>query len=299
MTDDPTARPPEEKKPRRRLLWWIVGVFALLMAANALLADLDLSGENRIALVRIEGVILDAKDTVADLKRFGDSSSVKAIVLRIDSPGGGVVPSQEIHDAVQRVRTKQNKTVVASMGTVAASGGYYIAAAADRIVANPGTLTGSIGVIMELVNLEGLLQKVGVESVVVKSGHYKDIGSPFRKMGADDRRILQAVMDDVHNQFIEAVAKGRSLDVAAVRRLADGRIFTGRQALDARLVDELGDLDAAVRLAAGLVGIEGEPRVVEPKKRFSIREFIESRIQGLMPRFDFQPGIRLKYLMAF
>jgi protease-4 len=298
MTDDSTIRPPDEKRPRRRLLWWVVGALLLVVAANTLLADLDLSGENRIALIRIEGVILDAKDTVAELKRFGDSSSVKAIVLRIDSPGGGVVPSQEIHDAVERVRTKQNKTVVASMGTVAASGGYYIAAAADRIVANPGTLTGSIGVIMELVNLEGLLQKVGVESVVIKSGHYKDIGSPFRKMGADDRRILQGVMDDVHNQFIEAVAKGRSLDVAAVRTLADGRIFTGRQALDAQLVDELGDLEAAVRLAADLVGIEGEPKVVEPKKRFSIREFLESRVPNLVPQLDFQPGIRLKYLMA-
>jgi protease-4 len=298
MTDDSTIRPPDEKRPRRRLLWWVVGALLLVVAANTLLADLDLSGENRIALIRIEGVILDAKDTVAELKRFGDSSSVKAIVLRIDSPGGGVVPSQEIHDAVERVRTKQNKTVVASMGTVAASGGYYIAAAADRIVANPGTLTGSIGVIMELVNLEGLLQKVGVESVVIKSGHYKDIGSPFRKMGVDDRRILQGVMDDVHNQFIEAVAKGRSLDVAAVRTLADGRIFTGRQALDAQLVDELGDLEAAVRLAADLVGIEGEPKVVEPKKRFSIREFLESRVPNLVPQLDFQPGIRLKYLMA-
>lgn len=299
MTDDIAARSPEEKKPRRHLVWWIVGVCALVVAANTLLADLDFSGENRIALIRIEGVILDAKDTVADLKRFADSSSVKAIVLRIDSPGGGVVPSQEIHDAVERVRTKQNKPVVASMGTVAASGGYYIAAAADRIVANPGTLTGSIGVIMELVNLEGLLEKVGVESVVVKSGQYKDVGSPFRKMGADDRRILQAVLDDVHSQFVEAVANGRSLDVATVRKLADGRIFTGRQALEAGLVDKLGDLDDAVRLAAELVGIEGEPRVVEPKKRFSIRELIESRLRGLMPRFDFQPGIRLKYLMAF
>jgi protease-4 len=259
----------------------------LLLVANALLFDVDVPGEDRIGLIRVEGVILDAKDTVADLKRFGDSSSVKAIVLRIDSPGGGVVPSQEIHDAVQRVRSKHKKTVVASMGTVAASGGYYIAAAADRIIANPGTLTGSIGVIMELVNLEGLLKKVGVEGIVVKSGHYKDIGSPFRKMGPDDRRILQAV------------AEGRSLDVAAVRKLADGRIFTGRQAVNAKLVDELGDLDDAVRIAADLVGIEGEPTVVEPKKRFSIKEIIEGRMQGLLPTFDFQTGIRLKYLMAF
>jgi protease IV len=303
MTDESTiqtpGQPPREKKPKRRLLWWALGGIALLIAANALLPDLDVPGEDRVGLIRVEGVILDAKDTVADLKRFGDSSSIKAIVLRIDSPGGGVVPSQEIHDAVQRVRNKQNKTVVASMGTVAASGGYYIAAAADRIIANPGTLTGSIGVIMELVNLEGLLKKVGVEGVVVKSGHYKDIGSPFRKMGVDDRRILQSVMDDVHNQFIEAVAEGRSLDVTVVRTLADGRIFTGRQAVDAKLVDELGDLDDAVRIAADMVGIKGEPTLVEPKKRFSIKEIIESRVQGLFPRFDLQTGIQLKYLMAF
>jgi protease-4 len=299
MTDDSTMPPPREKKRWRRFFWLALAGVMLLLVANALLSDIDVPGEDRIALVRVEGVILDAKDTVAELKRFGDSSSVKAIVLRIDSPGGGVVPSQEIHDAVQRVRSKHKKTVVASMGTVAASGGYYIAAAADRIIANPGTLTGSIGVIMELVNLEGLLKKVGVEGIVVKSGHYKDIGSPFRKMGPDDRRILQSVMDDVHNQFIEAVAEGRSLDVAAVRKLADGRIFTGRQAVDAKLVDELGDLDDAVRIAADMVGIEGEPTVVEPKKRFSIREIIESRVQGLLPTFDLQTGIQLKYLMAF
>jgi protease IV len=299
MTDDATMQSPRGKRRWWRFFWLALAGVMLLLMANALLSDMDVPGEDRIALVRIEGVILDAKDTVAELKRFGDSSSVKAIVLRIDSPGGGVVPSQEIHDAVQRVRSRQKKTVVASMGTVAASGGYYIAAAADRIIANPGTLTGSIGVIMELVNLEGLLKKVGVEGVVVKSGHYKDIGSPFRKMEPEDRRILQSVMDDVHNQFIEAVAEGRSLDVTAVRKLADGRIFTGRQAVDAKLVDELGDLDDAVRIAADLVGIEGEPTLVEPKKRFSIKEILESRMQGLLPTFDFQTGIRLKYLMAF
>ena len=299
MADDSVTQAPPQKTRWRRIFWLAVAGVALLVVASALLPDLDVPGEDRIGLIRVEGVILDAKDTVADLKRFGDSSSIKAIVLRIDSPGGGVVPSQEIHDAVQRVRNKQNKTVVASMGTVAASGGYYIAAAADRIIANPGTLTGSIGVIMELVNLEGLLKKVGVEGVVVKSGHYKDIGSPFRKMGTDDRRILQAVMDDVHDQFIEAVAEGRSLDIAAVRTLADGRIFTGRQAVEAKLVDELGDLDDAVRIAADMVGIEGEPTLVEPKKRFSIKEIIESRVRGLLPTFDFQTGIQLKYLMAF
>lgn len=298
MTDDVTTTPPA-KKPRRRLLWWALGGLVLLLVGNALFSDLDMPGEDRIGLVRVEGVILDSKDTVSELKRFGDSSSIKAIVLRIDSPGGGVVPSQEIHDAVQRVRTKQNKTVVASMGTVAASGGYYIAAAADRIVANPGTLTGSIGVIMEMVNLEGLLHKVGVEGVVIKSGRYKDVGSPFRKMNPEERRILQSVMDDVHEQFIEAVAEGRSLGVKDVRPLADGRIFTGRQAVDTKLVDELGDLDDAIRIAAEMVGIEGEPAVVNPKKRFSIRDIIDSSVQGLLPKLDMRPGIQLKYLMAF
>jgi protease-4 len=281
------------------ILWSLLAGLLVVFLATALWPDLDISGEDRIALIRVEGVILDAQQTVSDLKKFGESPSVKAIVLRIDSPGGGVVPSQEIHDAVLRVRNKQNKAVVASMGTVAASGGYYIAAATDRIMANPGTLTGSIGVIMELANLEGLLKKIGVENVVVKSGRHKDIGSPFRKMSDEDRRILQSVMDDVHTQFIEAVAEGRSLDVSDVRPLADGRIFTGRQAKEIKLVDELGDLDDAIRLAADLGGIEGEPKVVEPRKRFSVRELIESRLFGTLPRFDFQTGVSLKYLMAF
>lgn len=283
----------------RVILWVLLAGVLLACLATTLLPDLDLSGEDRIALIRVEGVILDAQQTVGDLKKFGDSPSVKAIVLRIDSPGGGVVPSQEIHDAVKRVRNKNNKAVIASMGTVAASGGYYIAAATDRIIANPGTLTGSIGVIMELANLEGLLKKIGVETVVVKSGRYKDIGSPFRKMNVEDRRILQSVMDDVHTQFIEAVAEGRSLDVTDVQPLADGRIFTGRQAKDAKLVDELGDLDDAIRLAADLAGIEGEPKVVEPRKRFSLWELIESRLLSTLPRLDFQTGVSLKYLMVF
>jgi protease-4 len=196
------------------------------------------------------------------------------------------------------VRHKNNKTVIASMGTVAASGGYYIAAATDRIIANPGTLTGSIGVIMELANVEGLLKKIGVENVVVKSGSHKDIGSPFRSMSIEDRRILQSVMDDVHRQFIEAVAEGRSLTVTEVQPLADGRIFTGRQAKDAKLVDELGDLNDAIKLAADLTGLEGEPKVVEPRKRFSIRDLVESRL-GPLPRLRFETGVSLNYLMAF
>jgi protease IV len=283
-----------------RILRWVFGGgILLLVLVNLFFPDLDLSTEDRIALVRIEGVILDSQTTVGDLKRFGDNPSIKAIVLRIDSPGGGVVPSQEIYDAVQRVRNKSNKAVIASMGTVAASGGYYIAAATDRILANPGTLTGSIGVIMEMANIEGLLKKIGVEGVVVKSGRYKDVGSPLRRMSDEEQALLQSVMDDVHKQFIEAVAAGRSLEVADVKALADGRIFTGRQAKDAKLVDELGNLEDAIQLAAEMAGIEGEPKVVEPRRRFSVRELLESRLSNLFPKLDFHTGVSLKYLMAY
>lgn len=298
MADDqPTERSPK-RSLLRKILWVVGGVLGLLFLVNILLPDLDFSGEDRIALIRIEGVILDAQETLGELKKFSENPSVKAIVLRIDSPGGGVVPSQEIYDAVRRVRTKSNKAVIASMGSVAASGGYYIAAATDRIVANPGTLTGSIGVIMEMANFEGLLQKIGVEGVVVKSGKYKDVGSPLRKMSDEERGLLQTVMDDVHKQFIEAVAEGRSLEVSEVQALADGRIFTGRQAKAAKLVDELGNLDDAIQLAADVVGIEGEPKVIEQRRRFSIRELLESKLSSVLPKFDFHSGVNLKYLMA-
>lgn len=299
MADDqPTERSPK-RSLLRKILWVVGGGLGLLFLVNILLPDLDFSGEDRIALIRIEGVILDAQETLGELKKFSDNPTVKAIVLRIDSPGGGVVPSQEIYDAVRRVRTKSNKAVIASMGSVAASGGYYIAAATDRIVANPGTLTGSIGVIMEMANVEGLLQKIGVEGVVVKSGKYKDVGSPLRKMSDEERGLLQAVMDDVHKQFIEAVAEGRSLEVPEVQALADGRIFTGRQAKAAKLVDELGNLDDAIQLAADVVGIEGEPKVIEQRRRFSIRELLESKLSSVLPKFDFHSGVNLKYLMAY
>jgi protease-4 len=298
MTDDTSGKPAKRSLFRRILLVLGIGI-GLLLLVSILFPDIDLSMEDRVALIRVEGVILDAHSTVAELKRFGENPSIKAIVLRIDSPGGGVVPSQEIYDAVQRVRNKNNKAVIASMGTVAASGGYYIAAATDRIIANPGTLTGSIGVIMETANVEGLLKKIGVEGIVIKSGKFKDVGSPLRKMTEEEQALLQSVMDDVHKQFIDAVAEGRALEVSTVQALADGRIFTGRQAKEAKLVDELGNLDDAIQLAAELAGIEGEPKVVEPRRRFSLRDLIESRLSVLFPKLDFYSGVSLKYLMAF
>ena len=300
MPDDVTQTERPQKRRLFRKVFWLFAVgVGVLILMNLFFPDLDLSTDDRIALIRIEGVILDSQTTIGELKRFSENPSVKAIVIRIDSPGGGVVPSQEIYDAVKRVRSKNNKAVIASMGSVAASGGYYIAAATDRIVANPGTLTGSIGVIMETANVEGLLQKIGVEGVVIKSGKYKDVGSPLRKMSSDERGLLQAVMDDVHKQFIEAVAEGRSLELRVAQALADGRIFTGRQAKEAKLVDELGDLEDAIQLAAEVVGIEGEPKVVEPRRRFSLREILDSKLSMMFPKLDMQPGVSLKYLMAF
>ncbi|HLG22687.1 MAG TPA: signal peptide peptidase SppA [Candidatus Manganitrophaceae bacterium] len=262
----------------------------------------------KIALIRIEGVILDSNDVVEELRRYRKDDSVKAILLRIDSPGGGVVPSQEIYDEVKQIRQEGKKKVVTSMGTVAASGGYYIASASDKIIANPGTLTGSIGVIMEFANVEGLLQKIGVESVVIKSGKNKDLGSPFRKMKEEERVLLQGVIDDVHGQFIEAVAESRSLEVESVRALADGRIFTGRQAKKIGLVDELGSFQDAVQKTAELAGIQGEPRMVEERKRFSIFEIVRSQLRGSRVGHWMSLGaaaplpsasVRLNFLLAF
>jgi len=290
-----------ERKRTVRTALALLGLLVLAVIGVALLASLALDtgwfGGERVAIIRIEGVITDSRETIEELRRFRDNPSIKAVVLRIDSPGGGVVPSQEIHTEVLKARKGGRLKVVASMGNLAASGGYYIAAATDKIVANPGTLTGSIGVIMELANVQGLLEKVGVQSVVIKSGRYKDLASPFRAMSKEDRVLLQHVLDDVHDQFIQAVAAGRALNVEEVRPLADGRIFTGRQARTAKLVDELGDLQDAIKLAARMVGIEGEPRVVEPRKRFSLRDLLENsflgRVAPVMPS-----GINLKYLLA-
>jgi protease IV len=290
-----------ERKRTVRTGLALLGLLVLAVIGVSLLTSLALDGGwlggERVAVLRIEGVITDSRETIEELRRFRDTPGIKAVVLRIDSPGGGVVPSQEIYSEVLNARKGGRLKVVASMGNLAASGGYYIAAATDKIVANPGTLTGSIGVIMELANVQGLLEKVGVQSVVIKSGRYKDLASPFRAMSEADRALLQSVLDDVHDQFIQAVAAGRALNVEEVRPLADGRIFTGRQARTAKLVDELGDLQDAINLAARLVGIEGEPRVVEPRKRSWLRDLLENSFLGrLAPAMP--SGINLKYLLA-
>mgnify|MGYP000099035541 FL=1 len=251
---------------------------------------------DKIGVVEIYGVISDSKQVIEQLHDFRDNDSIKALVLRVDSPGGGVGPSQEIYDEV--LALDELKPVVVSMGSVAASGGYYVAAAAREIVANPGTITGSIGVIMEFANFQELLEKIGLSSVVVKSGAYKDIGSPTRDMSAAEREILQDLIDDVHNQFVSSVAEGRELDEQAVRSIADGRIFSGRRAMELGLVDSMGNLQAAIDRAAVLAGLDAEPKIVYPpgKKPRFIDLFIEGTLNRLHYALQKQRSVGLQYL---
>lgn len=238
-----------------------------------------------VGLLEVKGVLIDADEIIRQLKELRDDDGVKAIVLRVDSPGGVVGPSQEIYEEVKKVATE--KKVIASFGSVAASGGYYIAAPATRIYANPGTITGSIGVILKFSNIEGLLGKIGLKALSVKSGEHKDIGSSTRPMTEADRAILQGVIDSIHSQFVKAVAEGRKLPVEEVKSLADGRIFTGEQALQYKLVDVIGNKEDAIAEAARIAGIKGEPRIIKPtKKKVSMWDFFvgggESRLAGFL-----------------
>jgi protease-4 len=225
-------------------------------------------GGEDIGVVEIEGAIVDADAVIDQLIRYRENTGMKAIVLRINSPGGAVGPSQEIYQEV--MKTRKQKKVVASLGSVAASGGYYIACGSDAIVANPGTITGSIGVIMQFSNLEGLMKYIGMKTYTYKSGEYKDIGSPFRDPTPADQEILMGVIRNVYEQFVEAVAKGRRMDVNRVKELADGRILSGQQAMEKGLVDQMGNLQDAIDLAAKLSNIKGKPNVIYPKRKWSL-----------------------------
>jgi protease-4 len=218
-----------------------------------------------VGIIEVRGVIDNERKIVDSLRRFAKDEDIRAVVLRVESPGGGVAPSQEIYREVTRLREK--KPVIASLGGVAASGGYYIASACSAIVANPGTITGSIGVIMETVNVQGLLEKIGVKGSVIKAGTYKDLGSPLREMTTEEKKILETMLTDVHNQFIAAVASGRQMDEAKVQKLADGRIYSGEEAHRLGLVDQLGNFQDAVALAAEKAGISGEPRLIRAQTR--------------------------------
>ena len=248
---------------------------------------------DKIAIVEIKGVISQSSEIIEELEQYREDDGVKAIILRIDSPGGGVGPSQEIHREILKIKSK--KKVITSMGSVAASGGYYIACASDLIVANPGTITGSIGVLMQFSNFEDLLKKIGIKGVVLKSGEHKDIGSPFREMTSEEKKIMQEVLDNVHQQFIQAVAEGRKLDQSKVIQIADGRILTGEQAKNLGLVDRMGNLQDTIDITAKMVGIVGKPNVLYPKKRFSIWELLMREMVSAVIDLLNEKGYELNY----
>lgn len=246
----------------------IVKVFVALfigLIVISIIVSFFYTGGDKVGVLEIRGLISDSSEINKKIIAFREREDIKAIVLRIDSPGGAVAPAQEIYREIMKVR-KEKKIVVASMGSVAASGGYYIAVAADQIVANPGTITGSIGVIIEFANVQELMDRLGVKGVVIKSGKFKDTGSPLREMNDEEKRLLQELINDIHQQFVAVVAENRKLSINDVNEIADGRIFSGAQAQKVRLVDKLGNLEDAIELASKLAGIEGKPNVVYSKR---------------------------------
>ncbi len=245
-----------------KTIFMILVIFLVLGVIAALFGESNIGGN--IAVVEIKGPIEDSTETVKDIKKYRENEKIKAIILRVDSPGGAVGSSQEIYDEV--IKTKALKPVVVSFGNMAASGGYYVAASATKIVANPGTLTGSIGVITQFFQVDEILKKFHFKWEVIKSGVNKDIGSPLRPMTSDEKKLLQVMIGDVYDQFVTAVAEGRRLKKEDVIAVADGRIFSGRKAKELGLVDELGGMEKAIEIAATEAKMTEEPEVIYPSK---------------------------------
>jgi len=277
------------------ILVFFVAVFFYAYLTGGEVGVLSLVGGDRVGLLEIAGTINDSEEAIRHLKKFGEAQGIKAVVVRIDSPGGGVAPTQEITEEIEKLKKK--KPVVASLGGMATSGGYYIASACDQVVANAGTLTGSIGVIMELGNVEELLRKIGLKGYAIKSGPHKDIGSPLRPLSAEEKAILQELVDNVHNQFVAAVAKGRRLPEEKVKTIADGRVYSGEQAKALGLVDTLGNIEDAIELAAKRGGIEGTPQVIQARGRDKswLEELLFSFFRG---RWSTGESLGLKYEWA-
>jgi len=261
---------------------WFLGILAILLVfiagfvvlisfvvTSSIPSDTEIvthgSGE-KIAVVEVYGLIRSSTETNRQLKEYADDHSIRAILVHVDSPGGGVVASQEIYEQIRDIRDG-GKPIIVSMGSLAASGGYYIACGATRIVANRGTLTGSIGVIAEFLQLREALDKLGVDIKIIKSGRLKDAGTPMREMTGEDERYFQSLMDEIHMQFADVVMEERELDFDRVMELADGRVFTGEDALAKGLVDTIGTFEDAVTIAAGIAGIDGDPALVRERKR--------------------------------
>jgi protease IV len=250
-----------------------VAVLTLMVISGLVLAVMTsvnggsgLTLGDRIAIIPVEGVIGDDAEILEMIREFRDDASVKGFVVAINSPGGEVGPSQSIYREIKRLRDEDDRPVIAAINSIGASGGYYIALGADSIYANPGAITGSIGVIMEMPNVEGLMQKVGIQMQTVKSADHKDIGSPFREMSPSDRQVLGAMVQDVYSQFVEVVSSERGKTAEELRVLADGRVMSGRQALQAGLIDRLGNFNDAVAAAGRMADIGDEPKLLFPKE---------------------------------
>ena len=288
---------PVEAKRSRVWVWLLAGgaVFLLFVVSVFLLVYLAAGGGDRhgssfsgfgdkIAVVDLEGVILSPKQVVPDLKRYADDDSVKAIILHINSPGGGVAASEEIYKEVRRIRDEKKKTIVASIETVGASGAYYVASATNKIYADKGSIVGSIGVIAEWVNYEDLLRWAKVKAITMKAGEFKDTGSPTREMTPAEREYLQSLIDNMHTQFIQAVAQGRHTKEDEIRAIANGKVWTGEQAYSMKLVDQIGDFEAAVKDTAKTVGISGEPTLVRPEKeKQSLLDLVFGDVSAYLP----------------
>ena len=269
-----TVSSERKKSPLAKRLLFLALILLALVGISSITSEWVQQGtKNRIGIVDITGLISDSQYIVNQVKKFRKDKRIRGIILRIDSPGGAVGPSQEIYNEVLKTR-ESGKTIYASMGALAASGGYYIASAAERIFANPGTLTGSIGVIMVFSNAKGLMEKIGLQPEIIKAGEYKDIGSPARAMTQKERNLLQSVVTDVHQQFIEAVASGREVSVAEVTKIADGRILTGRQAYALNLVDQMGGLQVSIDQIAHKVGIIGSPKIIKETPRVGFLDWV-------------------------
>src|SRR4030066_37152 len=283
---------------RASLIFFIGVIFLAFLGIFSGEQGASLDFGDKIAIIDVHGVISSSSNVIRQLKKFGEDSSIPALVIHIDSPGGGVAASQEIYAEINNSR-KKGKIIVASMSSLGASGGYYIACAADTIVANPGTITGSIGVIFEVPIIEELLKKMGIKFEVIRSGEMKDVGSVARSMTPKEREYLQQVINDTYEQFVVVVTKERKLPRAEVVKLADGRVFTGRQAQKLKLIDELGDLEDAIEIAAKMAGIKGKPRTIKERVRrttfWDVLSESINKVDELSKAENFAPKLQYLY----
>jgi protease-4 len=279
----------------------LVGVFLIFLTIMLLTAGVFESGNppgDKLALIEINGTIFRSEEIIQEIQKYKEDNSVKAIVLRIDSPGGVVAPTQEIYEELNKV----DKKIIVSMGSAAASGGYYLACTADHIFANPGTLTGSIGVRMSFPKIVELSKKIGIDSETIKSGQYKDSGSPYRYFSPEEKKLYQDMIDDVYGQFVDAIYNGRrhtKITRDQIVKIADGRIMSGRQALQYKLVDELGNLEDAIQYAAKIGGIDGKPKITRKKPRATLFEKLMGESFGNKINSILRDQVSIRYELPF